>query len=365
MSTRTYQCPCCGGPLSYSGASGKLECASCGNSFDPETMDEMAAQGEKDSISFAAPSETYSAGDAGKMQSYICKNCGAELVTDENTTATECAYCGSPIVLEGRIEGGVKPEKVVPFKVSKEQAEKIFTNYFQGRKLLPNVFLDSRNRIKEMRKLYVPYWLFGCTASGDMTFEAQKRHISRQGDYEVIRTEYYMVRRAGRLRFEDIPVDGSAKIDNRITESLEPYDMREAVPFQPAVLSGAMADNADVDAAECEGRAAQRVAESTAQAIASTVRGYDTVSVRSRNVVSSDGRVTPALMPVWMINTEKVENGQKNVYTFAINGQTGELTCDVPYDKGKATKWFLGVFAGCFVVIFGLLELIARLGVFG
>ena len=268
-------------------------------------------------------------------------------------------------MLQGRIEGGVKPEKVVPFKVSKEQAEKIFTEYFHGRRLLPNVFLDTRNRIKEMRKLYVPYWLFGCTASGDMTFEGQKRHVSRQGEYEVIRTEYYSVRRSGRLRFEDIPVDGSAKIDDRITESLEPYDMREAVPFQPAVLSGALADNADVDAAECEGRAAERVAESTAQAIASTVRGYDSVSVRSRNIVSSDGRVTPALMPVWMINTEKVEDGKKTVYTFAINGQTGQLTCDVPYDKKKATAWFLGVFAGCFAILFGLAELIYRLGVMG
>ena len=123
--------------------------------------------------------------------------------------------------------------------------------------------------------------------------------------------------------------------------------------------------HADVDAAECEGRAAERVAESTAQAIASTVRGYDSVSVRSRNIVSSDGRVTPALMPVWMINTEKVEDGKKTVYTFAINGQTGQLTCDVPYDKKKATAWFLGVFAGCFAILFGLAELIYRLGVMG
>ena len=173
------------------------------------------------------------------------------------------------------------------------------------------------------------------------------------------------MRRSGRLRFADIPVDGSAKIDNRITESLEPYDMSEAVPFQPAVLSGAMADNADVDAAECEGRAVERVAQSTADAIAATVRGYDTVSVRSRNITSSDGRVTPVLMPVWMINTEKVEDGKKTVYTFAINGQSGRLTCDVPYDKKKAACWFAGVFAGCFGILFGLLTLISKLGVFG
>ena len=50
-----------------------------------------------------------------------------------------------------RIEGGVKPEKVVPFTVTKEQAQKQFKDYFKGKKLLPNLFLNGRNRICEMR----------------------------------------------------------------------------------------------------------------------------------------------------------------------------------------------------------------------
>ena len=53
-------------------------------------------------------------------------------------------------------------------------------------------------------------------------------------------------------------------------------------------------------------------------------------------------------MPIWLITTEKQIKGEKKIFTFAINGQTGRLTCDVPYDKGKAIVWFLGVFAGCF-----------------
>ena len=36
MSTASYNCPCCGGPLKFSGESCRLECAACGNKYEPE-----------------------------------------------------------------------------------------------------------------------------------------------------------------------------------------------------------------------------------------------------------------------------------------------------------------------------------------
>lgn len=51
---------------------------------------------------------------------------------------------------------GVKPELVIPFTVTKEQAQQAFDGYFKGKRLLPNIFLHTRNRIAEMRKLLRP-----------------------------------------------------------------------------------------------------------------------------------------------------------------------------------------------------------------
>ena len=37
MSTASCNCPCCGGgPLKFSGESGKLECTACGNNYEPD-----------------------------------------------------------------------------------------------------------------------------------------------------------------------------------------------------------------------------------------------------------------------------------------------------------------------------------------
>jgi len=365
LSVVTYPCPCCGAPLQYSGLTHKLQCASCGNAYDVEAVQTLENGAAQQQIEFEAPQQQFTAEEAAHIAAYTCQSCGAELMTEETTTATVCPYCGSAAVLTGQIAGGVKPELVVPFRVSREEAVQAFENYFHGKRLLPNIFLNTVNRIAEMRRLYVPYWLFDCRAEADMVFNAERVHVRRQGDWEVIRTDHYAARRAGTLDFESIPVDGSEKLDNRITESLEPYDLSAAVPFSPQVLAGAMADRADVDAEACTGRAAERVEASTESALRATVTGYSSVSVRSRSIRTRRGKVTPALMPVWLITTEKEETEGKRIYTFAINGQTGRLTCDVPYDKKKAALWFAGIFAAAFAACWGLVLLLAGSGVLG
>ena len=357
MSTASYNCPCCGGPLTFSGKSGKLECVSCGNSFEPEALEMLNTAESGEQIVFERPKEGFQADEEG-VQIYHCKNCGAELMTEDTTTAAECPYCGSPTILPDRLEGGVKPEKVIPFVVTKEQAQKQFEDYFKGKRLLPNIFLNSRNRIAEMRRLYVPYWLFDCEARGDIVYDAQTTTTEQEGEWEVSRTRHYLVRRRGQMSFENIPVDGSVKLDDKITESLEPYDLSAAIPFQSAVLAGAMADHADADCDACEKRAVERVECSVEQAMLDTVRDYDTVNERNRRITAERGSATPALLPVWLMTTVK----EGKTYTFAVNGQTGKLTCDVPADKKKSLLWGGGVFAGTLGVAALFLALMDALG---
>lgn len=341
MNTVAYRCPCCGASLEYGAQSGKLECKSCGNQYDLDAIEAINAPRMQGDIHFDMPDAAFDAQEAAQIQAYVCEACGAELMTEETTTATQCPYCGSPTILPERIEGSVKPEWVIPFSVPQEQAQQQFEAYFKGKMLLPNVFRQSRNRIETMRKLYVPYWLFDCAAGGHIVFDAQKKRVNRQGDWEITETDHYIVSRAGEMDFKNIPVDGSAKLDNRITESLEPFDLSAAVPFAPAVLAGAMADHADVNSAECEDRACQRVKNSLEQALRSTVSGYTAVSVRDKSFRTKDSKATPVLMPVWLMTTEK----EGRTYTFAINGQTGKLTCDVPTDAKRTLLWGGGVFA--------------------
>ena len=53
MNTVSYNCPCCGGPLKFSGESGKLECTACGNHYEPEALEMMTPDESGDEITFA------------------------------------------------------------------------------------------------------------------------------------------------------------------------------------------------------------------------------------------------------------------------------------------------------------------------
>lgn len=87
-------------------------------------------------------------------------------------------------------------------------------------------------------------------------------------------------------------------------------------------------------------------------------KGKHTVKARSRRIRTEGGRATPVLLPVWLMTTVK----EGKTYTFAVNGQTGKLTCDVPADKAKSLLWGFGVFAGVFGVAALILALIKALG---
>lgn len=363
----TYKCPCCGSPLKYDGFSQKLSCKSCDNEFDAESL-EAVQRFEAEDAGFEQLNWNMGSGQSGEgfaSNTYVCQSCGAELMTDETTTATECAYCGSPIVLATNLNEGVHPEYVLPFKIDEETARKKFHNYFHGKKLIPNVFETSKNRIAEIRRLYVPYWLFSCTADAHITYNATRVSVRRMGNREETRTRHYLVRRTGRLSFEGIPVDGSEKLDNRITESLEPYDFSEAIPFTPATLSGSLADRPDVDEAFCRERANERLRHSTCDTFRNTVVGFTTVVDQSCSIHIEDGTGVPVLLPIWLIRTQKEVKGEIKDYTFAINGQTGELTCDIPFSRGKAAKWFFGLTAGICAAGYGILTVLSMLGVIG
>ena len=133
-------------------------------------------------------------------------------------------------------------------------------------------------------------------------------------------------------------------------ESIEPFDIREAVDFQTAYLAGYLADKYDVDAETSIGRANERIKKSTEDAFASTVQGYASVVPVSSNINLQNGRARYALYPVWILNTQW--NGQK--FTFVINGQTGKIAGDLPMDKSRFRTWLLGTAGAAAAISFAL-----------
>ena len=211
--------------------------------------------------------------------------------------------------------------------------------------LLPKAF-KTENHISEVKGIYVPFWLYDTEADADIRYRATKTRFWSDHDYDYTETSYYAVQRSGSIGFDHVPVDGSAKMENDLMESLEPFDFREAVDFQTAYLAGYFADKYDVTAKECEERANERIRRSTEDAFRNTVKGYSGVIPESTSIRFQNGTTKYALYPVWVLQTR----WKGNNYIFAMNGQTGKFVGNLPTDKGAFARWFLGT-AGIVTVI--------------
>lgn len=345
-----YQCPACTGPLHFSGATGKLECEYCGSAFEVSEIEALYAdknqQAEAAAETAAQEDTPWDASNLSEdwgaegenMRAYSCPSCGAELICDASTAATSCPYCGNPTVVPGQFAGVLKPDFVVPFKLSKEDAVKALKKHYEGKRLLPSAFTDQ-NHIEEIKGVYVPFWMFDGEARGTVNYHATRSFTRTEGDFEITETDHFNVKRSGSLAFEKIPVDASGKMPDEYMDSLEPFDFEALKPFSTAYLPGFLADKYDVEAKECSKRADDRCAGTLQTALRETVHGYTFCEQTGKRIQLKRGKVHYALLPVWMLSTR----WRGKSYLFAMNGQTGKMVGDLPVSKKKLAAYFAAV----------------------
>lgn len=390
-----YQCPSCTAPLRFDAESGQLECDFCGSSFSVaevegvyaakseeakragEAIEASAASSEgadapdsategaggvsvgtvEEVVSSSAAAvasagagvaqvwQQTAAAPAPSMVIYNCPSCGAELICDETTVATSCPYCDNHAVIPTRYSGEFKPDFVLPFAKTKEEAIAALKSHCKGRPFLPDTFTDG-NHVKEVKGVYVPFWLFDGSASGSASFEATRSRTYLSGNYRVTETDHFDVYRSGSISFLGIPVDASTKMPDDYMDSIEPFDYRALVPFSPAYLPGYLADKPDVDVEACGERADARAEVTVLDNLRDTVVGYEMVLARGSSTGVVRERSHYAMLPVWMLSTR----WEDAPYLFAMNAQTGKMVGDLPVDKRKKRRAQTLIFLVSFVI---------------
>ncbi len=352
MANISYKCPTCGAEIFWDASAGKFLCKYCGDEF---TMADMEASGQAVSAVDSQHVEhheeivnnEYTSSTDGTVGSnlvkYKCSYCGSEIITDRATAATVCVYCGNAVVMGEQLINDFAPDYVIPFKIDKSRVMQAFKD-FSKKPLTPKAF-DPEKVVEKMQGVYIPFWLYSGECEGCMDAEGVNEKTTRQGNYRVVEKSIYNVLREGKVRFKNVPVDGSSKTDDAAMDSIEPYDYKDMVPFKPAYLSGFLAERFDEDAEKCFERAKVRIENTTLDKLKASAP-YDNITVRTYNKNIKKEKPKYALLPTWLLYT--VYNGEK--YFFAMNGQTGKFIGNLPIDKGKLTFCsILGAIAGAFL----------------
>ena len=122
-----YKCPGCGAPLRFDPKSQKLGCMFCGRQVDP--LDPTLAYANESEGQTPVGGTQYDS-QTGEQEyaalAYVCPNCGAKLLSTEETAATFCSFCGSNVVLDERLDAESAPQRIIPFKVSAQECAEAY-----------------------------------------------------------------------------------------------------------------------------------------------------------------------------------------------------------------------------------------------
>ena len=343
-----YKCPCCDAGLTFEAEAQKLSCEYCGNSFDLDAIQVYNENYEEaDSFDWTVQeSSDWTEDEQNHLQSYQCPSCGGQILSDDTTAATFCPYCENPAIMSGRVSGGLKPDAVIPFKTTKEDAQAAFAKLCKRKPLLPKDFA-TQQRLERISGMYVPFWLYNCAGDQEGRYRATRVHFWSDSRYNYKRTDYYLLTRSAKADFDGIPMDASTKMDNTIMESIEPFDYTQMVDFETAYLSGYLADKYDVEHTLGEERIRQRVSTTLDDQIHASMIGYATTIPLQKQLRVEHSKAKYVLLPVWMLHSRY----KNKTYVFAMNGQTGKMTGTFPICPKRSWAWFGGICAGVTAIL--------------
>lgn len=343
-----YKCPDCGADMEFDSKTGMLSCPSCGHTDNIENYKDPNYNPNEDIPDFDehVDETSYSTFNDDNAVEYQCKNCGATLITDKDTTATTCSFCGAPMILGDRLSGKLAPSKVIPFKINKQEAQEAFKKWCRKGLLTPRGFMNA-DRIKSITGVYVPFWLYDLNGRGDAQAICTRVSHYTQGDYDITETKYYNVYRRVDVFYNNVPCDASAKMDDNMMDKLEPFDYGDLKEFNTPYLAGYIAEKYNYTDKDLFPRIEQRGQTFVTDYIRSTITGYDSVDIRSKDIQILQKNAEYTLFPIWMICYDY----NKGEHAFAMNGQTGKVVGKPPLSKGKIAAWFGGIAASCLLIM--------------
>lgn len=353
MAVISYKCPNCGGELSFDPESQKLKCEYCVSLFSKEEVEELTAKhtydtSDKEIIEDSSESAYYDV--QGSAQLYTCPSCGAQVVTDSDTSATTCYYCHNPIAFTKQLSDEFKPSKVIPFQKSKDQALDTFLGWCSRKKFLPDDFSSPR-QLENIAGIYIPYWLVDCDTHGRLVGMGKRIKSWTQGDYRYTKTDIYSISRAATMSFTHLPHDASSKADDKVMESIAPFNYDDLRDFSYSYLSGFMAEKYTVPKEEVYPVIKSRIKKAVQQELTSSIHGYTSTSIKNSDIAFNRTVFHYALMPVWMLTYQY----EGTTYIFAMNGQTGKTFGSMPVSQKKLNKLFITVFLISFAIILFIL----------
>jgi DNA-directed RNA polymerase subunit RPC12/RpoP len=351
---RFFPCDSCGADLEFSPGAQKLSCPYCGHekelsiAEDAEIVEQdleamLARIQELREGKRSAEGEGgagVAAADDG-IREVNCGECGAVVQFVGTITSQSCAYCGSPLQLEGvhDAEDRVRVDGVLPFMIDEKKARVNLDAWVKGRWFLPNDMKGKRIGDR-FQGVYLPYWTYDSLTTNDYRGERGEHYYvtvgSGKNQRRERRTRWYPA--SGRFDrfFDDVLIFAGRGLPTNYVDKLEPWPLHELLPWNPEVLAGHMARTYDLELGAGFREAKSRMEKAIEREVRQRIGG-DTQRVHS--ISSHFGALTykHLLLPLYLLSYRYNEK----TYQVVVNAATGEVQGQRPYSWIKITLFVL------------------------
>ena len=378
---RAFPCKSCGAKLSFSPGSKTLKCPYCAAANDiPDTDDTVEELSLEDWLKkLESEHETH------EQEHVKCKNCGGEQTLPANLFASACTFCGTPITSQSYAQRLIKPKSLVPFKVTKLQAQDKWRAWIRGLWLAPGALKKYAQSDGGIKGVYVPYWTFDAQTytryagqRGDDHSESYNTTNDKGESVTETRTRTDWTSVSGNVSFfhDDVLVPGSnsfavtdtgravetrralrqaggtallnvvSAVTSQFGGELRSWNTKELVPYQEEYITGFQAEAYQVDLKTAFVAAKKPIDGKVEQLVCADIGG-DHQRITSLNTQYSHLTFKHILLPMWV--SAYLYGGK--TYKFAVNGQTGEVQGESPKSGGKIFFLVCGILVALFVVL--------------
>jgi len=349
---RIFPCEGCGADLEFHIGQQTLKCPYCGFAKEIELEDlkevveqdfhamlEKLRRWKEKKKQDAAPDES----ETHAMQELRCDSCGGTVEFIGTLTSTLCPYCGSPVQLEHAHKS--KPDRipvdgVIPFRIDKKKARGNLAAWVSSRWFAPNEF-RKRGANGKFNGVYLSYFTYDTLTRNAYTGQRGEYYYvtvgSGKNKRRVRKTRWWPASGKFQRFFDDVLVLANTGLRRDFMLELEPWPLKDVVPFNQEMLSGLMARTYDMELEQCFQEAKERVDQAIHSDVCSRIGG-DTQRVSSINTQYDAITFKHLLLPVWLL---AYKYGDKSYQVF-INAATGEVQGERPWSVWKIAFAVLG-----------------------
>ncbi|MBO4696801.1 MAG: hypothetical protein J5643_05930 [Lachnospiraceae bacterium] len=328
-------CPGCGSKLVFDIESQQMKCSYCGKLYVVSQVSKHSKSAdEHPDMTRDEYSEEpiMSEGPVMEATVFTCSQCGAEIVADPDEAVTWCSYCGSPATLKSRLSMIRKPDKVIPFKITKKECALRYREVARKQIYAPNDLI-RKGKAESFRGIYMPFWSYNVSRSGEYRFPGKTVEVI--GNEQI--TTSYMANGWIESRQHDLSHDASVTFDDAVSEKIVPFMGKDAVEFDDCYLNGFYANAADQGEEEYR----QNILSTESDIIITKAQwnlpkfGMDEQAAKQQLADTGNYKISMEsslqMYPVWFLS---YRHGDRVSYA-TINGQTGKTYADFPASPYK------------------------------